>query len=70
MSQIIHLTAMGDRYNKYLHHFIVYGLTLPCLKARGFLRPHGQNILFTQVPRLTTFALVVRSDISSRVFRA
>ncbi|TVP59549.1 MAG: hypothetical protein EA343_19785 [Nodularia sp. (in: Bacteria)] len=31
-------------------------LTLSDLKVRRFLRPHGLNILFTQVPRLTTFA--------------
>jgi hypothetical protein len=31
-------------------------LTLPGLKTRGFLRFHNLNILFAQVPRLSTFA--------------
>jgi hypothetical protein len=31
-------------------------LTLPDLKVRGFLRPCSLNILFAQVPKLTTFA--------------
>ncbi|OBQ12461.1 MAG: hypothetical protein AN490_04400 [Anabaena sp. AL09] len=31
-------------------------LTLPGLKTRGFLRFYNPNILFTQVPRLSTFA--------------